>query len=269
MEPYPLTAEPEQLLSISKSGRGGRRPRAGRKPSALKGLLKVRPRGPKPSTVQGLLKKLRPRRAEAFKKEVRLFALRMLMNLANNPDMRKAVEKALSGLQADSATPLKPLLDTQPRQQPGRGGRRPGAGAKPTTIRGLLNRLPAKRANRLRKDLSTAVLAEVKAIVRKNLREKPRRKGRKPKDQMAARVAQLKTTGLSWGMLTNKMNLEARQSGQEEKTEDAYRSLYRSRQRKLAKPGRGGFRPGAGAKPGSKHLRPVVEIPASISTTPG
>lgn len=54
-------------------------------------------------------------------------------------------------------------------------------------------------------------------------------KGRTRKDDIADRVVQLKRTGLSWSQLTIKLNEEARRAGSQERNEEAYRSLYRSR----------------------------------------
>jgi RNA polymerase-interacting CarD/CdnL/TRCF family regulator len=57
--------------------------------------------------------------------------------------------------------------------------------------------------------------------------------GRKSKDDLAQRVRELKdVTGISWGRLTIKMNEEALRSGLPTRTEEAYRSLYRSRKKK-------------------------------------
>ncbi len=231
--------------------RGGRRPGS----------------GAKPSTFSGLLRRVSTRHAKKLRREVRLFALKVLANLASNPSLRKAVEIALLAEAKSARTrPVRHVTDTQPCRS-GRGGSRPGAGAKPTTIQGLLSRLPATRANRLRADISAAVLGEVKAIVREVAPGRARRSGRKPKDELADTVTLLKSDGYSWAEITRKLNLEARSLGQEPKTEDAYRSLYRSRQKKLAKSGRGGRRQGAGRKRGSRGT--VVEIPPTILTTPG
>jgi hypothetical protein len=52
--------------------------------------------------------------------------------------------------------------------------------------------------------------------------------GRKREDAVAARVAEVKKT-MSWGKLTIKLNEEARRSGSKQRTEEGYRSLYRSR----------------------------------------
>jgi hypothetical protein len=63
-----------------------------------------------------------------------------------------------------------------------------------------------------------------------------RRKGRDRKDETADRVIQYKDRDkLSWTQLTTKMNQHARQSGLEEQTKEAYRSLYRSRKKTLGR----------------------------------
>jgi hypothetical protein len=98
------------------------------------------------------------------------------------------------------------------------------------------------RAKKMRKLAHEAVdlrekLAAVEAELERTVAadratKKPGTKGRKRKDDVADRVIRLKAD-LSWTQLTIKMNEEAVRSGLEELTEEAYRSLYRSRKKKL------------------------------------
>jgi len=62
----------------------------------------------------------------------------------------------------------------------------------------------------------------------RTLRVGRRKRGPEPKDDIAARVKELKPS-MSWPQLTRKLNEEARRRGEDERSQEAYRSLYRSR----------------------------------------
>jgi len=224
--------------------------------------------GRKPARLQTLLGKMAPRKAQQLQRDVRRLAVRVLTELSRSSDMQAAVAQSLLSMEQQRRSEINVPVEAEIESTSGRGGRRSGAGAKPATVIAVLAKMPAELASRFREDVSEQVMKEIGSIATRAAIRKPAQRGRKRKDELATLIIQRKDIeGLSWSRVTSGLNKEAALVGRTALTEDAYRSLYRTYKKRLLTNSRGGSRPGAGAKAGTRGR--MVKIPAGILTTPG
>jgi hypothetical protein len=154
------------------------------------------------------------------------------------PEVRERIKKAHDGQWDDpkkveqmKKTLARTLADPKVKKRKSDAAKKMWDGLTPEQHDARVEKMHAKIKAVWAADRALAPVIPISGANR-TLRDGRPKIGRTRKDDLAARVEELKPS-MSWPQLTRKLNEEARRRGQKENSQEAYRSLLRSRKPKV------------------------------------